>query len=460
VGHAQDFYGVAYTRGIIEGGSSGSGLFTLVGGTLQLRGILSGTTVRQSGGLSCTNLNEEGLYGRYEIFGAEIDQYIRNAPQPPDDAPNRALDLFGTSPSDPNGVDKPLNQRTSPLVFSNRRIDYPGDVDVYRFSVTAETAVTIGTEGSTDTIGALLDSRGVSLETNDDVASGNLNFGISRTLSPGTYYVEVAHWDPASTGAYSLRLSVGTGATPGSGPNYTDLWWNANESGWGVNVNHQGDILFATLFTYDLDGQAMWLVMSHGDRQIDGSWMGTLYRTTGPAFNASPWPTSGIFTDANTGKLTYSVNGLEIAKNITRLPFSTPVTCTWTPFDRSTSNNYQDLWWNPNESGWGINVTHQGDILFATLFTYDAQGKGLWLVMSRGERTGNRTYSGTLYRTTGPVFNSTNWSGTPIGYTTMGTMNFTFINGNSGLLSYDVNGVPVSKLIERLTFASPMPTCQ
>ncbi len=238
-----------------------------------------------------------------------------------------------------------------------------------------------------------------------------------------------------------------------------------------MNVNHQGDILFATLFTYDLDGQAMWLVMSHGDRQIDGSWMGTLYRTTGPAFNASPWPTSGInynvvgnmrfnFTDANTGRLTYSVNGLEIAKNITRLPFSTPVTCTWTPFDRSTSNNYQDLWWNPNESGWGINVTHQGDILFATLFTYDAQGKGLWLVMSRGERTGNRTYSGTLYRTTGPVFNSTNWSGTPIGYTTMGTMNFTFINGNSGLLSYDVNGVPVSKLIERLTFASPMPTCQ
>ncbi len=471
VGHAQDMYGVSFSRGIIEGGSSGSGLFTMAGGTLQLRGILSGTTIRQPGGMSCTDLNEEALYSRFEVFEAEIDQYIRNAPQAPDDAPNRALDLFGAPLSDPNGVDMPLNLRTTPLVFSNRRIDYPGDVDVYRFSVTADTAVTVGTEGSTDTIGALLDSRGVSLETNDDVASGNLNFGISRTLSPGTYYVEVAHWDPAGTGAYSLRLSTGTGATAGTGPNYTDLWWNASESGWGVNVNHQGDILFATLFTYDFDGQPMWLIMSHGDRQIDGSWMGTLYRTTGPAFNASPWPASGInyavvgnmrfsFTDANTGTLVYSVNGQDITKKITRLAFSTPVTCTWTPFDRSTATNYQDLWWNSNESGWGINVTHQGDILFATLFTYDTQGKGLWLIMSHGGRTGNGTYSGTLYRTTGPAFNSTNWSGTPIGYTTVGTMNFTFINGNSGLLSYDVNGVTVSKLISRLTFASPMPACQ
>ena len=43
--------------------------------------------------------------------------------------------------------------------------------------------------------------------------------------------------------------------------------------------------------------------------------------------------------------------------------------------------NYQGLWWNPPaESGWGINFAHQGDIIFATWFTYDAAGKPWWLI--------------------------------------------------------------------------------
>lgn len=38
---------------------------------------------------------------------------------------------------------------------------------------------------------------------------------------------------------------------------YTDLWWNSpdnSESGWGVNVVQQGDIVFATFFIYGADG--------------------------------------------------------------------------------------------------------------------------------------------------------------------------------------------------------------
>src|SRR3954469_24052414 len=43
---------------------------------------------------------------------------------------------------------------------------------------------------------------------------------------------------------------------------------------------------------------------------------------------------------------------------------------------------YQGLWWNPAESGWGLNTTHQGNILFATLFVYAGDGQPLWLVAS------------------------------------------------------------------------------
>jgi hypothetical protein len=54
--------------------------------------------------------------------------------------------------------------------------------------------------------------------------------------------------------------------------------------------------------------------------------------------------------------------------------------------------NYEGLWWAAPagfESGWGINLAHQGDVIFATWFTYDVNGKPWWLTM-----TANRPQKG------------------------------------------------------------------
>ncbi len=70
---------------------------------------------------------------------------------------------------------------------------------------------------------------------------------------------------------------------------------------------------------------------------------------------------------------------------------------------------YQGLWWNApagSESGWGINIAHQEDLIFATWFTYNAAGKPWWLVMTAAKGAG-ASYSGTLYETRGPAFNAT-----------------------------------------------------
>ncbi|MGE5089613.1 MAG: hypothetical protein ACM3QY_10845, partial [Candidatus Levyibacteriota bacterium] len=51
----------------------------------------------------------------------------------------------------------------------------------------------------------------------------------------------------------------------------------------------------------------------------------------------------------------------------------------------SAAANYEGLWWAApagSESGWGINFAHQGDVIFATWFTYDATGKAWWLSMT------------------------------------------------------------------------------
>lgn len=462
VGRPLDMYGVRFTRGIIQGGSSGSGLFTLTSGSLQLRGVLSGTTIRNAGGMSCTNLDEEALYGRFDIFHAEIDQYIRNAPQAADDAPNRPQDLFNT-PIDAAGADRALNLRSTPIAFDARRIDYAGDLDTYRFILTAPAVVSAWTEGpNIDTVGSILDSRGASLESEDDVQAGDNHFGITRRLEAGTYYVQVGHFEPNGTGAYNLRIR----ADNVEATNHTALWWNAAEPGWGINVNHQGNKVFATLFTYDAAGP-IWLVMSDSTRQGDGSYEGTLYRTTGPAFNTVPF--TGVaatavgtmriaFSGTNAATLTYTFNGTQVAKSLTRQEFGTLPNCGWSAFDRSYARNFQDLWYNAAEPGWGVNLTHQGTKLFATLFTYDASGRGTWLVMSDGVQGTGGSYSGPLYRTSGPLFNANPWVAATA--TQVGTLSFSPSNGNAATLSYTFNGVTVSKQVTRQTFASLKPLCE
>lgn len=265
-------------------------------------------------------------------------------------------------------------------------------------------------------------------------------------------------------------LSIGLLASD----NVTGLWWNPAESGWGINFNQQGSVLFATLFTYDLAGRPLWLVMSNGVRQADGNtFAGDLYQTTGPAFNASPFTPIGAsnitklgtmsvaFLNARAATLNYSVNGASVTKAIQPQVFgSKAALCQPSTTSRATLTNYQDLWWNPAESGWGVNITHQDNTLFASLFTYDAAGKALWLVMSAGIKQADGSYLGDLYQATGSPFNAQPF--TPItaaNITKVGTMQFRFTEGGNGALNYSVNGTFVSKTIVRQEFSTPLPVC-
>ena len=270
-----------------------------------------------------------------------------------------------------------------------------------------------------------------------------------------------------------VKVTIAPGMVPDP-DNHTALWWNPLESGWGLNVNHQGDTVFATLFTYDDQGAPLWLVMSAGRQQPGGAtYQGPLYRTTGPAFNAVPFTPIGpanltevgsmtiAFSGADEATLTYGVNGTVVTKSIRRQVFGSRVaSCTTTTGAREGLTNVQDLWWNSGESGWGINLTHQDDIVFATLFTYDMTGRGLWLVMSAGLRQPDGSFAGDLYRTSGPPFGANPF--TPIGpsnLTRVGTMTLRFADGNHGTLTYSVDGVTVVKDITRQVFASPVPSC-
>ena len=105
-------------------------------------------------------------------------------------------------------------------------------------------------------------------------------------------------------------------------------------------------------------------------------------------------------------------------------------------------------------------MTHQGDTLFITWFTYGPDGKGLWLVGSNLARTGNGSYAGALYRTVGPPFSQEPWNPAMVTPTPVGSATLTFPDARSGTFTYTVNGITQSKAITREVFASPETVCR
>ena len=265
-------------------------------------------------------------------------------------------------------------------------------------------------------------------------------------------------------------------ASSASSLNLQGLWYKSpaeSESGWGVNIAHQGDTFFITWFTYDTDGSQMWLVGPAVRRTTGNNYSGSLFRTTGPAFSAVPFNPAMIgvtqvgtvtfsFTDASNGTFGYTVNGITQSKAITRQIFDTPPTCVagGTP---GATPNFQDLWYaSPaeSESGWGVNLTHQGNILFATWFTYDASGRGMWIVGPRLERTTGNTFAGALFRTTGPAFSANPWNPGGVAAAQVGSATFIFTAADAGTFNYTVNGITQTKNLTKQSFGSPATVCR
>jgi hypothetical protein len=258
---------------------------------------------------------------------------------------------------------------------------------------------------------------------------------------------------------------------------YQGLWWNSpggSESGWGINLAHQQDTIFATWFTYNAAGNSWWLIMT-AEKGAGSDYSGTIFETRGPAFSAVPFDPNLVsaipvgsgtltFADADNGTFAYTVNGVAQTKPITRQLYAAPVpTCTFgAQPNLATATNYQDLWWcSPagSESGWGVSIAHQGNIIFAAWYTYDLAGLPLWMIVT-ANLTAPKTYAGTLYTTTGPAFSAVPFNPAQVTLTAVGNATLTFADGSNGFFAYTANGVSQTKPITRQIFRPPGTVCR
>jgi len=124
----------------------------------------------------------------------------------------------------------------------------------------------------------------------------------------------------------TLAVVLATGSLCARATDYSDIWWNPAESGWGINLAQSNQYIFATFFVYGLGNVPTWYV---GQLTLDatGAFTGPLLTTTGTDVGTEPFKqtsTTQVGTAtfkpsaADKGVLTYNVGPVSVHKNIQR----------------------------------------------------------------------------------------------------------------------------------------------
>ena len=133
----------------------------------------------------------------------------------------------------------------------------------------------------------------------------------------------------------SIIAAIALAAAPcAHASTYTDLWNDASDPGWGVNVVHQLETAFVTLFVYGADGKPTWLVAS--DARVIGYtnpggfpvFTGALYRTQGPLPGVQVQPVGRLDLEVlakDRMRVTYVVDGRETVREVRRYTFQQPM---------------------------------------------------------------------------------------------------------------------------------------
>jgi hypothetical protein len=118
-----------------------------------------------------------------------------------------------------------------------------------------------------------------------------------------------------------------------------------------------------------------------------------------------------------------------------------------------------DLWWSPDESGWGANIVHQDDVAFVTLFVYGADGAPTWFVATASLvallPNGLPVMEGTLYRTRGPRFGGA-FDPSKVQAAPVGRLSISPLDRAHARFDYDVDGAYVSRTVARQTLRVPI----
>ncbi len=229
------------------------------------------------------------------------------------------------------------------------------------------------------------------------------------------------------------------------------IWWS-RESGWGISLTSSADNtkLFAALYIYDDQGNARWYTAS--DCRFTGNQCTSRLEETSGSPCAVPF-SPGQVTRKDVGALTldfsssafanmsFDINGVKRSVAIERFVFSAGA---------ALSTDYSGVWWNPNESGNGVSITHLADTVFVAWYVFDTIGKPTWYVLTCNTSGGN-SCSDTLYSANGPVLAAT-FDSSRVQLKNIGPATLSFGSSGNARLVYQASGQTITKDFVRFVF--------
>jgi len=196
---------------------------------------------------------------------------------------------------------------------------------------------------------------------------------------------------------------------------YTDVYYDPAESGWGIFLVQSDTTQFLAFFVYDTDKKPTWYTAQLA-QDVAGSYNGPLYATTGSYFGMQ-WNPAQL-TVATVGTVSFvpiDIYSANVTYTITGVPTVTKTVQRQTLASYRLAGNYSGSMSgtvagcaDPADNDdhlrgrFGLNVTQSGDAASALTFTFtDTAHAGLVFVV-----TGSLTHLGRLYKLTGQ-FSST-----------------------------------------------------
>ncbi len=159
------------------------------------------------------------------------------------------------------------------------------------------------------------------------------------------------------------------------------LWYDPNRVGHGIDLQRSGNSMVATWYTYREDGTPHWY-QSAGELQ-GMSWTGELYQATwNPTKNGIDVEVVGIltmnFSTAQSAEFNWTIGEKSGSEMFSRFAFATGF----------TPQNYTGIWFDPDESGWGVSVDSLADTRVSLVFFYDANDQPRWVLGSGNNASG------------------------------------------------------------------------
>jgi hypothetical protein len=134
--------------------------------------------------------------------------------------------------------------------------------------------------------------------------------------------------------------------------------------------------------------------------------------------------------------------------------FAVAFACLFASMAPAHAYDYTDVYFNPNESGWGVFLVQSDTTQFLAFFIYDSSNKPVWYTAQLALQSSG-AFTGPLVATTGSYFAGA-WNPSQLTVNAAaGTASFTPLDRYRATLTYQVNGAPaVTKTIQRQTLTS------